>query len=115
MKDIKHHDSMKPHRAPHEKLFLTGIVVLIVGLLGAILVYWSAVHSAVPGLDIDNGGDKQYDYQVERMGGQVQLMMVQFNHWLGSLFHGTTLAYTLAVISVAVALVCFWLADLIKE
>ena len=52
---------------------------------------------------------RQYEMQLERFGGQAEVMAVKFNHWLGSLWQGQHLAYTVAGIATGVALLCFWI------
>ena len=34
----------------------------------------------------------------------------QFNQWFDGLWHGRSLAYTVAVLAVTISLVCFWVA-----
>jgi hypothetical protein len=48
-----------------------------------------------------------YRHNIELMGGKFAVYADQFNEWFASLWHGRELAYTVAVLSVAVALVCF--------
>lgn len=114
---------MSPHDKPtdpapqgkrwpaHAKVRLTGMVILVGGLLAAIVVYLIAGSDA--GADL-NGMDasKQYQFQLERIGGKSVVLASDFNQWLGSLWHGTRLAWTLGVLAVAIALFCFWLAGL---
>lgn len=102
--------NMPQQRFPlHLRLYVTGLVVLVAGLISATLVCLSTANDS--GLGDALAGGKQYDFQLERIGGHAAVLAVQFNQWLGSFWHGRPLAYTLAVLSVGIAIVCFLLAD----
>ncbi|MEO6985664.1 MAG: hypothetical protein ABI155_10000 [Paralcaligenes sp.] len=88
------------------RFYLSAIVILIVGLFSAVLAYVLAQDSQA--YQIASG--KQYTFQVERIGGQFTVWVVHFNQWFGSLWHGRSLAYTLAFISIGAALICFLIA-----
>lgn len=85
------------------RFYRAACAVLACGLSCAILVYLFAAD-AVPYQLPDSPQD---DYQVERIGGQTAVWIVHFNRWFDTLWHGRQLAWTLAMISVAVALLCF--------
>ena len=104
---------LQPRWPAHLIFQRCGIGVLLVGLISAALVFCFAANGTNDGSL--NDSSKLYDYQVERFGGQTTLLMVKFNHWLSGLWHGRPLAYTLAFLSILVAMGCFWLADLTKE
>jgi hypothetical protein len=53
--------------------------------------------------------------QVERLGGMSAVYALEFHRWFLSLWHGRRLAYTLAALSAAVALLCFYIAGLMAE
>jgi hypothetical protein len=92
-------------------LYRAGQIILIVGLVAALIIYAiapSADLSATP-------DDQRYVDQVERIGGKLQLAMIQFQHWFASLWHGSSLAFTLATLSIVAALICFWLSDLLES
>jgi hypothetical protein len=101
-------------------LHLIGVCILIVGLLAATAVYFTASPgdtSGAIGYEVVNGqtypvmaGDtKSSDYQLERIGGKSAVWGVEFTQWLGSLLHGRRLAYTLFILSAGGCLTCFTL------
>ena len=98
----------------HRALVRAALGVLVLGLLGAAVVYVSA--------DADSGGElaesmrnqRLYDYNLERIGGQSAILAVQFNAWLSSLWHGKRLAYSMATLSVAVAYGLYRVAQLLS-
>ena len=95
----------------HRLIHRAGIVVLVVGILSSIVIYvWAASHSSASSAP-DFSADRRFNYEIERVGGKFTLYSAAFNRWLGTLWVGTTLAYTVAALSVVTALVCFWLAD----
>lgn len=108
---------------PHRRLQLAGLIVLLVGLLAALCVHVWAAGTPDPnaaGYRIVNGhayavpfdsasGEEQ---QLERLGGKAAVWTYRFDRWLASLWHGQRLAYTLAVLSTAIALACFYVAGL---
>ena len=95
----------------HHRLRIAGYVVLVLGLLGASVVYFTAAAS--PELP-DYSGDRGYNLAMERMGGKASVYLAQFNRWLASLWHGTNLAFTIAVLAAVVAMMCFWLANFLS-
>jgi hypothetical protein len=113
-------DSRLPRR-----LRRAGAIVLGLGLGAAAVVYASAPASAdgdALGYRIAGGqtfaqeaNDPREMQQLERLGGKSAVMMFQFQRWVASLWHGRRLAWTLAVISGLVALLCFHLASLAAE
>ena len=113
-------------RTRHERLRLIGVLVLIAGLLAAALVYWNASRGADPrltqGYEIVGGqvyasaqADMARQRQIEHIGGKAAVWAVEFNEWLGSLWQGTRLATTLAILAALVALACFHVAGLMEE
>jgi len=58
---------------------------------------------------------RAYERSIELFGGKAMIPMVRFNQWLGSLWHGERLAFTMGVLSIVVALACFWVARLVSE
>lgn len=91
-----------------------GVVVLVLGLLAAVAIYIAASTSPVSGSTPDFSGDRRFNLEMERIGGKSSVYVAAFDRWLASLWHGTTLAFTVGVLSVVVALVCFWLSNLMS-
>ena len=84
------------------RFYLAGYAVLACGLLAAALVYAYAPVGASYQLPYS----RQDDYQVERVGGRVAVLVLHFNRWFQGLWHGRQLAWTLAAVSLAIALLC---------
>ena len=114
------------HSTPASRLYLAGIILLVVGLIAAALVYFLAAHPAdANGAGYSIVGGNTYALsldessrelqQVERLGGKPAVLALEFHRWFLSLWHGQRLAYTLAVLSAAIALLCFHIAGLMGE
>lgn len=102
---------MRAAHTPHRSLHRTGIAVLVVGWAAAMLILLFA------GADDPQAAERTHvaEQQIERFGGKMTLQMVELQDWLGSLWHGRRLAYTLALLSTAVGGVCLHVARLAAE
>jgi peptidoglycan/LPS O-acetylase OafA/YrhL len=96
-------------RPLHRRVFYAGVAILCAGLIAAVLIYVSTGDAGTDSAaEIASG--RSYEFQIERIGGKATVYVVRFNQWLGGLWHGRQLAYTVAVLSVVIALACFWVA-----
>ena len=97
----------------HLRLYLIAAALLLAGLLACALI----VHVAAPDPDmgyLPGGTDlpvpkdvnRQYQFQVERIGGQEGLLAAQFNDWFSGLWQGRQLGYTILCLAAAAAAVC---------
>ena len=93
----------------HRVFHYWGLGVLVVGLMGAALIYAFATNDgdAEAAREITSG--RMYQHNIELMGGKFAVLSTEFNQWFASLWHGKPLAYTVAVLAVAIALACFWI------
>ena len=104
---------------------LAAVVIFVVGWLAAVVVF--ALAPADGGQSADEYrvvGGQAYAAddassselrQLERLGGKAAVLTFKFNRWLTSLWAGRPLAYTLAVLSLLVALGCLHVAGLMME
>jgi len=108
MSDTDSHGISAGRRRPlHVVIYCWGAGILLVGLVGAVLIYVFAAD--------DDGADaaraltagRMYQHNIELMGGKLAVYADQFNQWFASLWQGRALAYTVAVLAVAIALMCF--------
>ncbi len=97
----------------HQRLYLIAAAVLAAGLVAAAVI----VYFAPPDPDMSyltDGADfpvpkdvsRQYQFQIERIGGQEGLLAAQFNDWFTSLWQGRQLGYTVFCIAAIIALIC---------
>jgi hypothetical protein len=112
----------KDSSQPHNRLHLAALVILAVGLVAALAVYIAAAPSGpdASNYQIVNGQAYPVDssremQQLERLGGKASVQTFKFQHWFASLWQGQQLAYTLAVVSALLALLCWHIAGLMDE
>jgi hypothetical protein len=106
------------------RLYLISALVLLLGLCAAAAVYLTAgddAHNAV-GYDVINGvaypvapeDSKAYQRELERFGGKANVLAAELNRWFASLWHGRTLAFTVACLSIAAALALYLYAKYLE-
>ncbi len=98
-----------------------GVVVLVAGLAGAGLVYVLAKNQSSNAIGYAQGDgtmypimpedSKMYQRDLEMYGGKAALLMDDFRRWFASLWHGTTLAFTIGCITIVVSLGIFFVAN----
>ncbi|CAE6911105.1 hypothetical protein R69608_03528 [Paraburkholderia nemoris] len=96
------------HSPLQKRLYLAGVVVLLAGLIAGAIIYAMAPapDSAVSMYSI---ADPRYQIELQRIGGNAAVVMAQLHQWFDSLWHGTALAYTVAVLGALLAGACFFI------
>jgi len=77
--------------------------ILAVGFASAVVIYF--VNAAPPdasGFEFETS--KKYLRELEVYGGKANVLATEFRRWFDGLWHGRSLAFTVAVISVFMAL-----------
>ncbi|WP_420995595.1 hypothetical protein ACKI2N_021835 [Cupriavidus sp. 30B13] len=111
MRDTK--TSPRPRRrwTVPARLYLLGAAILAAGWIGSALIYLNAAREeSSADLLYGPGWQRQYDFQLERIGGKAAVLAAEFSQWFGGLWHGRQLAITLAVLATVAALLCFAVA-----
>lgn len=95
-------------------LYLTGAIILLVGLGGAALIYRMAADdsSRVTGYEIIDGNaypvapenSKMYIHDLEVFGGKSAVLADEFRLWFAGLWQGRSLAFTIACCTVLISL-----------
>jgi len=104
-----------------ERLILISALILLVGLGSAILIYQTAENDSdsVLGYEIIGGtaypirpeDSRTYRRNLELYGGKAALLADDLNRWLVGLWHGKSLAFTVAGICIFISLVIFFVAN----
>jgi hypothetical protein len=104
-----------------ESLILISAIVLIFGLGSAVFIYLTAGDDAgtVLGYEIIGGTvypvspeeSKVYRRDLEHVGGKAAIVADDFSRWFSGLWQGKSLAFTIAFISIFIALVIFFVAN----
>ena len=102
-------------------LRLASIIILLAGAVSAVLIYWSAVNApadesgyeVIGGFVYPGGGqyNKKYIHDLQLYGGNAAMLSDQFMRWFSGLWHGTQLAYTVAIIAAVLSFVTFVVAN----
>jgi hypothetical protein len=102
---------MRPsHLAPrHLRWLASGIFLLGIGL--AIVLYVTAASPAPHPLGYDPFTSKKYLRELERYGGKINILAVEFRQWLASLWRGKALASTIAVLTLILSSLLWFIAS----
>jgi len=102
------------------RLNLISAIILLVGLGSAILIYLTAENDSgsVLGYEVVGGdvypitpeNSKMYEHDLELFGGKAAVLANEFKNWFGGLWHGKSLAFTVACISIFISLGVFFVA-----
>jgi hypothetical protein len=96
------------------RFLLAAILVLAIGLVAAVAIYFTA--EAEPQLStsyvvvIDPATSKTYVRQLERFGGKAAVLFDEFNRWFAERWQGKALGVTIACLSLAAAALLYWIA-----
>lgn len=94
--------------------YLISAVVLLVGLGSAVLIYRAAENDTNDDLGYrivggsiypSTGDSKKYVHDMRLYGGEAAVMADKINRWFAGLWQGTSLAYTVACMTIFVSLV----------
>ena len=104
-----------------ESLILIGAIIMLVGLGSAIWIYQTAGDDSgsVLGYEIIGGSvypiapedSRVYRRDLEHLGGKAAIVVDDFSRWFIGLWHGKTLAFTVAFISIFISLLFFFIAN----
>jgi len=104
-----------------ESLILIGAIIMLVGLGSAIWIYQTAGDDSgsVLGYEIIGGSvypiapedSRVYRRDLEHLGGKAAIVVDDFSRWFIGLWHGKTLAFTVAGISIFISLLFFFAAN----
>jgi len=81
--------------------------ILAAGLGGATLIYLTAAPRAANPLGYEPEDTKKYLRELEVYGGKVNVLATELRRWFEGLWHGRSLAFTVAVLTLLLAL-GFW-------
>jgi hypothetical protein len=90
-------------------LYLIATIILLVGLGSAALIYLTAENDSDSGLIYD--GSKMYKHDLELYGGKANMLADEFRQWFVGLWHGKSLAFTVACIAIFVSFGFFFVTS----
>lgn len=102
-------------------LYILSALILLAGAAGALLIYRSAVNDASGGAGYEVIGgyiypgpaenSKRYIHDLQLYGGNAAVLADGFMRWFNGLWHGTSLAFTVACIALFLSFVVFVVAN----
>jgi hypothetical protein len=102
------------------RLYLISAIILLVGLSSSIWIYLTAENDSkrVLGYEIAGGNaylitpdnSKKYVHDLELYGGKANVLADEFMRWFIGLWHGKSLAFTVACITIFISLGFFFVA-----
>lgn len=93
------------------RLYVAGYAVLIAGTVASAWAYRVAVVDEMSdALMAQARNTRDYQGQMELIGGKANVLGSEITGWFVGLWHGRNLAYTLAVLTIIAALMCFYIA-----
>jgi len=102
-------------------LNLIGAIILLVGLGSSILIYRTAQNDAnsILGYEVGDGSvypvrpedSKKYLRDMELYGGKANVLTDEFRRWFIGLWHGESLAFTVAGITIFISFGVFYAAN----
>lgn len=101
----------EPRRRPR----LIASMILLVGFGSAIVIYLTAATGQDALLEFSADSSKKYLRDLQLYGGTENVLAVEFMGWFNGLWHGRSLAFTVAFISVVVCLGYLFFAVLLPH
>ena len=108
-------DPEKQRPPSHVIAYYSSVAILIVGFVTAGLVYVFAADDDDVDAAAEIASQRMYQHNLEVIGGKFAVYLDDFNRWFASLWHGKALAYTIGVLTIAIAIVCFWVGEMIAK
>ena len=97
--------------SPRSRHLLIAAAIVLAGGVAATVVYLRAVDEAPAPMEFSATTSKQYRHDLEVFGGTANVLSAQFMDWFNSLWHGRSLAYTVAVIAAFAALAYLFVTE----
>jgi hypothetical protein len=95
---------------PRRRYQLVAISIFIVGMGSAVVIYLTAGSSDESALVSEFEESKRFMHDLELYGGKANVIANKFMHWFDGLWHGQSLAFTVAFLSVVISLGYFLVA-----
>ena len=92
------------------RLYLITAIILLVGLGSALLIYLTAGDASENMAIYEFEHSNKYRHDLELYAGKWNVLADEFTRWFDGLWHGKSLAFTVACITVFISLVIFIVA-----
>jgi hypothetical protein len=95
-------------------LKIIALLVLIFGLGSASSLYLLAEPIPVSPSEYDRFTSKKYVRELERFGGKFAVLTAELNQWVAGLWHGKSLAVTVGILSLLLALLLWFMSTFLQ-
>ena len=92
------------------RLYIITAIILLVGLGSAILIYMKAGDASENILIYEFEHSNMYRHNLELYAGKWNVLADEFSRWFSALWHGRSLAFTVACITIFISLIIFYVA-----
>lgn len=92
------------------RLYLISAITLVVGLGSAVFIYLTTENTADSFSGYEVLESKKYIHDLELYGGKANVLANEFMGWFDGLWHGKSLAFTVACITIGISLGVFFVA-----
>jgi hypothetical protein len=86
--------------------------ILLIGFGSSVFIYLFAKPEPDNPLGYDPLQNKMYIHELQVYGGNLNVMAAEFQQWFASLWYGKSLAYTIACITLFLAIVIWYIGSL---
>ena len=100
---------------PRSRLRLIAAIILVAGLAGAGIIYSMAENAADSALLQEMENSKNYRHELEAYGGKANVLATEIRNWFIGLWHGRSLAFTVACITIVTALGFLFITSALKN
>ena len=100
---------------PSARYRLVASVMLLAGLGSAVVIYLTAGAPGEVSMVDEFEQSKRFAHDLELYGGKANLLANNFSHWFDGLWHGQSLAFTVAFLTVVIAAGYFFIARLLAQ
>ncbi len=96
---------------PRMRYRVVTALMLIAGLGSAVVIYLSAGGPGESSMVDEFEESKRFAHDLELYGGKANVIAYKFSRWFDGLWHGQSLAFTVAFLTVVIAIVYFLIAS----
>ena len=96
-----------------KSLYLITCTVLLIGLGSAVLIYLTSENDSSSVLGYEDS--KKYMHELELYGGKANVFVNEVERWFVGLWHGKSLAFTVAFITIFISLGPFLVAKYLSS
>ena len=90
-------------------------MILISGLGGGCYIYLTAEPTPVSSSEYDRFTSKKYVRELERFGGKFAVVTAELSQWFAGLWHGKSLAITVGILSLLLALLLWFISPFLQS